>query len=106
MFQQDRHTFFSSYLFGLFIRCPLASESNRCPFMAIRRIKSLESRFQIAEELADNPERLAGMLAAHNFCYSSRMMNARVDIRPMDMPLLQADPGNSAQRAVVEQTHT
>ncbi|MGV1098459.1 hypothetical protein ACUUL3_03500 [Thiovibrio sp. JS02] len=82
MHSQKRQSFFPSYLFALFIRCPFSDATAHCPFAAIRRLRSLEMRFRLAEQLADDWEVLAGIWETHNDCYHSRLAERMAHIPP------------------------
>jgi len=60
-------------LFGLFIRCPFREATKDCPFLDIRNLRSLELKFQLAEQMASHPSCQENVRTTHEACYQERM---------------------------------
>ncbi len=60
-------------LFGLFLRCPFREETEDCPFIDIRRLRNLELKFQLAEQMARHPSCQENVRTTHEACYRKRM---------------------------------
>ncbi|MBU4177001.1 MAG: hypothetical protein KJ772_01790 [Proteobacteria bacterium] len=60
-------------LFGLFIKCPFREATQDCPFLDIRKLHSLELKFQLAEQMASHPGCRENVRKTHEACYRNRM---------------------------------
>ncbi|MFH1020524.1 MAG: hypothetical protein V1782_07955 [Pseudomonadota bacterium] len=60
-------------LFGLFIKCPFRESTQDCPFTDIRKLRSLELKFQMAEQMAGHPGCQENVRKTHEACYRNRM---------------------------------
>lgn len=60
-------------LFGLFLRCPFRDATKECPFVDIRKLHSLELKFQLAEQMASHPRCQENVCNTHEACYRKRM---------------------------------
>lgn len=60
-------------LFGLFLRCPFREATKDCPFLDIRNLRSLELKFQLAEQMASHPSCQENISNTHETCYRERM---------------------------------
>lgn len=63
-------------LFGLFIKCPFREATQDCPFLDIRKLRSLELKFQLAEQMASHPSCRENVRNTHETCYRKRMQEA------------------------------
>lgn len=60
-------------LFGLFIKCPFREATQDCPFLDIRKLRSLELKFQLAEQMAGHPSCRENVRKTHEACYRNRL---------------------------------
>ncbi|MDP2003797.1 MAG: hypothetical protein ACYC0O_12205 [Desulfurivibrionaceae bacterium] len=60
-------------LFGLFIKCPFREAAQDCPFLDIRKLDSLELKFQLAEQMAGHPSCRESVHTTHEACYRNRL---------------------------------
>lgn len=60
-------------LFGLFLKCPFREATSDCPFIDIRKLKSLELKFHLAEQMASHSRCHDNVRHTHEACYRKRM---------------------------------
>ena len=72
-------------LFGLFIKCPFREATQDCPFIAIRKLDSLEVKFQMAEQMASQPSH-ENIHKTHEACYRIRMQQVIKACRGISAP--------------------
>jgi len=65
-----------SSFFCLLIRCPLGRGKSGCPFCEFRKGRSLEKKFEIAQNLANGDG--ADMMLRHKDCFLKRMRKLRI----------------------------
>ncbi|NTW89042.1 MAG: hypothetical protein HGB26_07985 [Desulfobulbaceae bacterium] len=73
MHSTDQKKLLTTHLFALFLRCPFRDETTDCPFSDIRKLDSLEMKYQIAEQMANDPSFNENVHNIHEACYSNRM---------------------------------
>lgn len=74
-------------LFGLFITCPFREATQDCPFIDIRKLDSLELKFQLAEQMAGHPNCREKVRKTHETCYRKRLQQVvkgcrRISVAP------------------------
>lgn len=73
MHSRDQQYLLTMRLFGLFIKCPFREATQDCPFLDIRKLRSLELKFQLAEQMASHPSCRENVRKTHETCYRNRM---------------------------------
>jgi len=72
--QQDSDSNLSILLFGLLISCPCNRATENCPLTELRKQKSLEDKFELANHLS--PIEVREMIEYHNTCFSTRLRSS------------------------------
>ena len=73
MHSENQQYLLTMRLFGLFLKCPFREATADCPFIDVRKLRSLELKFQLAEKMASHPSCRENVCSTHEACYRERM---------------------------------
>lgn len=104
MHSENQQYLLTMRLFGLFLKCPFREATADCPFLDVRKLGSLELKFQLAEKMASHPSCQANVCNTHEACYRKRMRQVIEACRTKSSaPACQRKPPLFSQQAALGQ---